>query len=146
MASLNDPNNFAGRVSRAASHMAQGRPITRGLDNCFENHDGDAVAVALYRRAQKNPEGQLARNIWRYLNQTDTEALAAAHAHRTDLLAWSRDLVAASRARWQAMREEQLARNAAQAAKVDLTPAGEQFVIPGCERVAPPSQKQLTLW
>ena len=133
-------------MSRAASHMAQGRPITRGLDNCFENHDGDAVAVALYRRAQKKPEGKLARNIWRYLNQSDTEALAEANAHRTDLLAWSRDLVAASRARWQAMREEQLARNATQAVKVDLTPAGEQLVIPGYERNASPKALQLGLF
>lgn len=112
MSSINDPSNFTGRVSRAAAHMAQGRPITRGLDNCFENHDGDAVAVALYRRAHKNPDGKLARNIWRYLNQADTEALATANAHRADLLAWSQELVAASKARWAAMREEQLARNA----------------------------------
>lgn len=58
---------FDMRVSRAAAHMASGRPITRSLDNCFENFDGDAVAHALYRRAAKNPEGKLARNIGKYL-------------------------------------------------------------------------------
>lgn len=65
MPSLNDPANFAGRVNYAAAVIANGRNQTRSFDNCFENYDGDAVTVALMRRAQKNP--RLRDNLPRYL-------------------------------------------------------------------------------
>lgn len=65
MSSMNRADNFSGRVNYAASVISSGRPTTRSFDNCFENDDGSAVAVALWRRAQKNP--RLAENMPRYL-------------------------------------------------------------------------------
>ena len=58
---------FRQRVQRAATIMGQNRPITRSLDNCFENHDGKAVAHALFRLAARNPTGKLAAHIDQYL-------------------------------------------------------------------------------
>lgn len=65
---------FQKRVDRAAAHIAANRPITRALDNCFENYDGNAVAHALFRRAAKNPNGALAQNISKYLSGEVNEA------------------------------------------------------------------------
>lgn len=75
MSALNRPDNFAGRVNYAAAVISEGRPTSRGFDNCFENHDGDAVAAALVRRAEKNP--RLAANLWRYLCRQTAEEAAA---------------------------------------------------------------------
>lgn len=73
MSALNRPENFAGRVNYAAAVIAAGRPTSRGFDNCFENCDGDAVAAALVRRAERNP--QLAANLYRYIcKESATEA------------------------------------------------------------------------
>ncbi len=73
MPSLNDRDNFAGRVNFAAFIIIQGKATSRSFDNCFENWDGDAVAAALVRRAEKNE--RLARNLFKYINQqTATEA------------------------------------------------------------------------
>lgn len=101
MPRINDPDNFAGRVNLAALYISQGRRTSRSFDNCFENNDGDAVATALYRRAQKNPDGPLARNLWRYLARESVEAVALENAHRKNLAAWSRELVATSQRNWQ---------------------------------------------
>lgn len=90
--SINDPDNFSGRVNLAALYISQGRRSSRGFDNCFENNDGDAVATALYRRAQKAPDGDLARNLWRYLSKDTVEPVALANAHRTNLSQWAREL------------------------------------------------------
>lgn len=68
MSRLNDPENFAGRVNYAAAVISNRRATSRAFDNCFENNDGDEVAVILYRRSLKNPK--LAANIWRYLSQS----------------------------------------------------------------------------
>lgn len=100
MTSVNDPDNFAGRVNLAALVISKGRSTSRSFDSCFENNDGDAVATALYRRAQKSPDGDLARNLWRYLSKDSVEPVALANAHRTNLSAWSRELRAAANARW----------------------------------------------
>lgn len=102
MPSINDPENFAGRVDVAALVISQGRHTTRSFDNCFENYDGDAVATALYRRAQKRPDGDLSRNLWRYLSRDTVEPVAIENAHRTNLAAWARELRATARARFQA--------------------------------------------
>lgn len=122
---INDPANFTGRVNLAALIISQGREASRSFDNCFENYDGDAVAVALYRRAQKNPK--LAANIWRYLCRQSVTECAAKNAHRRNLSAWSRELV----------RRDY---------PTELTPEGEQTVIPGCEKNAAPGKRQLDLF
>ena len=67
MSILNKPENFAGRVNYAASVISRGRGTGRAFDGCFENWDGDAVAAALMRRAEKNEK--LCANLFRYINQ-----------------------------------------------------------------------------
>lgn len=80
--SVHDPENFQGRVELAASYIAQSRDVScnRTFDTCFEMSDGAAVATALFRRVQKNPESKLAANIWRYLGRSVVEADAAKYA------------------------------------------------------------------
>jgi hypothetical protein len=125
---------FQGRVDRAAAHIASGRPITRSLDNCFENFDGDAVAHALFRRAAHNPDGRLAQNIGDYLCGDACEAAQRDGPHMTldELRAMSLKNFRDSRAAWARAMAEQEKRNAAY--RADMTPEGEQYVIPGCER------------
>lgn len=74
MSHLNRADNFAGRVNYAARVIIEGRTPTRAFCDCFENDDGDAVAAALVRRAERNP--RLAANLWRYLSK-DSAAAAA---------------------------------------------------------------------
>jgi len=50
-----DPENSRGRVAYAAQVIARGGANTRTFDSCFENSDGDEVAVAVVRRSRKNP-------------------------------------------------------------------------------------------
>lgn len=113
MTRTNDPENFAGRVSLAALYISQGNRTTRAFDNCFENADGDAVAVALYRRAQKSPDGPIARNLWRYLARESVERTAAENAHRKNLTQWARELRAESAAAWAKAMAEMKAKQAA---------------------------------
>jgi hypothetical protein len=76
-------NGFNNRVTTAASHMSSGRSITRNLDNCFENFDGDAVALALYLRTLKNPNTKLAANIWKYLSEDMCMSMMDKYTQRT---------------------------------------------------------------
>lgn len=69
---------FAYRVNLAAAVISRGGLATRSFDNCFEMWDGDAVAVAIYRRAQRNPK--LRKHIWTYLGRGTV--VTAAFAHR----------------------------------------------------------------
>lgn len=64
---VKDSDDFASRVNYASRVIASGASTSRGFDDCFEMNDGDAVAVAVYRRSLKSPA--LAANIWRYLSQ-----------------------------------------------------------------------------
>ena len=104
MPSVYDTENFQGRVSLAALYISEGRETTRSFDTCFEMWDGDAVAVALLRRAERNPDGPIARNFDRYLSRESVGAVARANAHRKNLTAWARELREAaerrSRQRW----------------------------------------------
>lgn len=63
-------DTFRQRVAFAANVISQGRNTTRAFDGCFECFDGDAVALALLRRVQKNPTSKLSQNIWNYLSQS----------------------------------------------------------------------------
>ncbi|MCP4701538.1 MAG: hypothetical protein GY862_32475 [Gammaproteobacteria bacterium] len=60
---------FQERVNFAAGYIAQGRQGSRRLDTCFEMYDGDAVAAALVRRADANPTGNLAKNLFQYIGE-----------------------------------------------------------------------------
>jgi len=73
------PDAFAARVAFAAAVIARGGETSRKFDTCFEMYDGDAVAAGLMRRAKANPEGNLARNLFRYIG----EAGALEHYEQT---------------------------------------------------------------
>lgn len=139
MPSVYDADNFAGRVNLAALYISEGRESSRSFDTCFEMDDGEAVGLALYRRAQKSPDSALARNLSRYLRPEHLEANAARNAHRTNLAAWARELRArateAQKARWAEYEAKREAQRQAAPYREELTPAGPQLVIPGCERV-----------
>ena len=90
----NARSDFQHRVNIAALYISRGAATSRAFSNCFEHYDGDAVAVALFRRAEKAPEGDLAKNLWRYLCRESVSRLAAENAHRQNLAAWARDLAA----------------------------------------------------
>ena len=125
MTNWND--DFKARVDFAADHIARGTPSNRRFDSCFENNDGDAVVTALYRRAKANPDGKLAQNIWRYLCKESVSGTAIDNGDKTDLEAWSRHL--------------------RRPFCTEFTPAGEQTVIPGCERDdARTGAKQMSLF
>ena len=57
---LNIPDAFAYRVNYAAQCLQRKNygdtGSSRGLDNCFENNDGELVVTALVRRSQGNPK------------------------------------------------------------------------------------------
>ena len=63
------PDAFTARVAFAAAVIARGVETSRKFDTCFEMYDGDAVAAGLMRRAKANPEGNLARNLFRYIGE-----------------------------------------------------------------------------
>lgn len=77
--SVYDEDNFSGRVAHAAATMLRGGSPTRRFDTCFEMHDGDLVAVALYRRAETNPK--LAAALPRYLSPELREPTIAKYRH-----------------------------------------------------------------
>lgn len=135
MTSVYQDDNFQGRVNLAASYISAGRQTTRTFDSCFEMYDGAAVAQALYRRTIRNPNTNLAKNIWRYLSKETIEKEAAEYSGERDLADLASRLRAKSNLRY-----------AGQLFKTELTPAGEQSVIPGCERNAAPSMTQLDLF
>jgi hypothetical protein len=67
MPSVYDTDAFAQRVKYAVQCITLGRFHTRHFDTAFEMSDGDAVAVAVYRRSLKNKK--LAANIWKGLGK-----------------------------------------------------------------------------
>ena len=62
---------FEDRVNYAASVISKGICFTNGrhFDTCFEMGDGDYVAAVLVRRSLKNPNTQLAKNLFRFIGQ-----------------------------------------------------------------------------
>ncbi len=62
------------RINCAASYIAAGRQTTRTFDTCFEMGDGEQVYNGLRQRAAKNPQGNLALNLYRYINKPKGEA------------------------------------------------------------------------
>ncbi len=111
----NLPGSFQARVNLAAAYISAGRPHSRAFDDCFEMHDGDFVATALWRRVQKRPNTNLAMNIHKYLGKARLEATANQFADVQDA-----DLPARAQAhceevcrRFDAMMAERAARQAA---------------------------------
>ena len=71
---------FSERVNYAARWIVSGRPTTRSFDNCFENSDGDAVVLALCRRAEKNE--RLRQALPRYIAESSIRDVPARYAGR----------------------------------------------------------------
>jgi hypothetical protein len=79
-----DNDGFNRRLQFAASFISLGRPTTRTFDSCFENFDGDVIALALYLRSLKRPDTQMARNLWKYIGTKEQIiALADKYPART---------------------------------------------------------------
>jgi hypothetical protein len=72
-------------VEIAARVISSGQPTTRRFDSCFEWYGASAVAVALYRRAQKRPNTRLAQNLYKYISKELTERDAELYKEWTDL-------------------------------------------------------------
>jgi mannose-6-phosphate isomerase-like protein (cupin superfamily) len=84
---------FAYRVDFAARVISAGRHIeSRSFDTCFEMNDGDAVAVALYRRSRRNPK--LRANLWRFIARDSSVKTAWANRRksRAELTVWAAEL------------------------------------------------------
>jgi hypothetical protein len=90
-----DDGGFSRRVDTAAAYISGGRRTSRTFDSCFEMWDGDAVAVALLRRAEKRPGTRLAANLSRYLARHHVEAAADRQPTGLSLAEWSRALIKA---------------------------------------------------
>lgn len=86
---------FAERVNFAARVIASRGTATRSFDTCFEMWDGDAVGVALYRRARGNTK--LRANLFRYCARDSLVPLAFANRRRKDLKGWAAELRAQAR-------------------------------------------------
>ena len=69
MTHVYESDAFAERVNFAANYISAGRSTTRTFDTCFEMHDGNCVAVALLRRAEARPNGNLAKNLFKYISE-----------------------------------------------------------------------------
>lgn len=149
MPSPYDTEAFKTRVNFAAGYISAGRETTRSFDTCFEMNDGVAVAQALYRRTLKNPDSNLAANLWRYLCRETVEREAEKHAGERDLEALARRLRDDRQRAWDQMRSEQIERKKeSETFRSELTEIGEQLVIPGCERDADPhtGARQMSLF
>jgi hypothetical protein len=115
MPSPYDPDAFATRVNFAASYIAAGRRTTRTFDTCCEMNDGDAVAVAVYRRSLNNPK--LRANLWRYFGRALVVQLAYENRRRPtrSLPAWAAQLRAEAAVEWQKTLDRWAAEDAARA-------------------------------
>ena len=76
-----DTDAFSTRVNFAANYIRQGRKTSRTFDTCFEMNDGDAVATALVRRANADPAGALARNLFTYIGEKRALETAEGMSH-----------------------------------------------------------------
>ena len=101
MSRLNDPENFAGRVNYAAAVLVRNGGLgpngsTRGFDNCFENSDGEVVAAALARRAQKNE--RLRAALYKAIDAKYVEQAVAEYGAVRNLAVAARELRAKRKA------------------------------------------------
>lgn len=92
MSKVYDPEAFSARVNYAAACFMRGTS-SRSFDTCFEMWDGDAVVVALVRRASKNEKlyAAIARR-WRDGFPAQWTETANQYAGIRDLSALAREL------------------------------------------------------
>lgn len=111
------PDAFSTRVNFAVDYIRRGRNTTRRFDTCFEMWDGDAVAVAVYRRMRHDPD--MRRKLWRYVARASVLPLAFRERRRStrNLPVWAAELREKARLageRWQAeLAAEKAAKKAA---------------------------------
>jgi len=91
------PDAFKTRVDYAARCLRENRTDSRTFDTCFEMHDGDAVVVALIRRAAKSSTLRAAidKSFTKVVAETGQhpwDTFANRHAHVTDLEGMARKL------------------------------------------------------
>lgn len=72
-------------IEFAARVISGGTPTNRNFDNCFEWHGRHAVAIALYRRAQKRPYTKLAHKLYKYLSKDAVIGSVEEYGHWDDL-------------------------------------------------------------
>jgi hypothetical protein len=118
MASPYEKTAFASRVNLACSYISAGRRTSRTFDTCFEMNDGDAVAVAVYRRSRRNPK--LRTNLYRYLDRATIVGAAWRNRRRPtrSLPAWAGELRRAAEEAFAAAMAKRDAEQAAERARV----------------------------
>ena len=72
-------------ADNAVSYISAGRETNRSFDSCFEWWGADAVAIALYRRAQKRPDTKMAQNLFKYLSRDTVEDAVEKYKDWSDL-------------------------------------------------------------
>lgn len=107
---VRDTEAFQQRVSHAARVIAAGGETNRTFDSCFEMSDGDAVVIALYRRARKNP--RLRRNLWRYISRNTVIPKVWEHRRCKNLSGLARALRAKAQAEFDRWMDEHRAAQA----------------------------------
>lgn len=116
MASPYEKTAFASRVNLACSYISAGRRTSRTFDTCFEMNDGEAVGVAVYRRARRNPK--LRAGLFRYLDRSFIVGEAWRNRRRPtrSLPAWAAELRQTSEEAFAAMMARADAEHAERAA------------------------------
>lgn len=124
--------SFMDRCRYAREALLRGED-SRAADNCFEMYDGAMVVTMLMRWAQRDPalaraivaEGPNLVEAWK--------KTAAAHGR----LRTEDDIVraaAAIRAENRRLSERELSLHLSKQAATEPTPAGLQYVMPGCDK------------
>lgn len=72
-------------ADKAVSYISAGRETNRSFDSCFEWWGADAVAITLYRRAQKRPDTKMAQNLFKYLSRDTVEDAVEKYKDWNDL-------------------------------------------------------------
>jgi hypothetical protein len=150
----NTTASYPARVEYAAAAIMRGED-SRALDDCFEMYDGAFVVAALMRRAATDEalRVMIARMFssfsWDEMPWHKT-ARGVAHIPDNQLGAEAAKERARQKASWDSILSVQMKLTQLgeirPAFRAELTPAGEQYVIPGCERDAAPTVRQLDLF
>ena len=130
--------SYPARVRYAAWAICAGDD-SRNHDTCFEMYDGEAVVVALMRAAMGGKADYLKHCLQ---NHSLTEAGWKSWQRKMEKNAFWEDELLPELAK--CLREE--GRAVARHFHTELTNAGEQAVIPGCEKNADPKATQLNLF
>ena len=79
-------------ADKAASYISAGRKTNRSFNSCFEWWGADAVAITLYRRAQKRPDTKMAQNLFKYLSRDTMKEVVEKYKDWDDLEALAKHM------------------------------------------------------